>query len=78
MRYMLMMHAPRGTGEYQVNSWSPEDLKAHIGFMRQVVRGAARHEHVVAASTKCRGNVSAEESAAAGDRYACARHCSSF
>jgi len=36
MRYMLMMHAPRGTGEYQVNSWSPEDLKAHIGFMRQL------------------------------------------
>jgi hypothetical protein len=36
MRYMLMMHAPRGTGEYQVNSWSPDDLKAHIGFMRQL------------------------------------------
>jgi hypothetical protein len=31
---MLMMNAP-GTksGEYQVSSWSPEDLKAHIGFM---------------------------------------------
>jgi hypothetical protein len=35
MRYMLMMHAPRGTGEYQVTSWSPDDLKAHIGFMHQ-------------------------------------------
>jgi hypothetical protein len=34
MRYMLMMNAPRGTGDYQVNSWSPDDLKAHIGFMR--------------------------------------------
>jgi hypothetical protein len=34
MRFMLMMNAP-GTksGEYQVASWSPEDLKAHIGFM---------------------------------------------
>ncbi|MFL5493095.1 MAG: YciI family protein [Gemmatimonadales bacterium] len=35
MRYMLMMHAPMGTGEYRVNSWSPDDLKAHIGFMHQ-------------------------------------------
>jgi hypothetical protein len=33
MRYMLMMHAPRGTGDYQVNNWSPEDFKAHIAFM---------------------------------------------
>jgi hypothetical protein len=37
MRYMLMMHAPRGkTGEYQVNSWSPEELKAHIAFMHDL------------------------------------------
>lgn len=35
MRYMLMMNAPRGTGDYQVSSWSPDDLKAHIGFMRK-------------------------------------------
>ena len=34
MRYMLMMNAPRGNGEYQVMSWSQEDLKAHIAFMR--------------------------------------------
>ena len=34
MRYMLMMHAPRGaTGDWAVNNWTPEDLKAHIGFM---------------------------------------------
>ena len=33
MRYMLMMHAPRGTGDYQISSWSPDDLKAHIDFM---------------------------------------------
>ena len=36
MRYMLMMHAPRGTGDYQANSWSPDDLKAHIGFMHDL------------------------------------------
>ena len=36
MRFMLMMHAPRGTGDYQVTSWSPEALKAHIEFMHQL------------------------------------------
>ena len=38
MRYMLMMHAPRGTGEYSVGSWSPGDLKAHIDFMHKLNR----------------------------------------
>ena len=33
MRYMLMMHAPRGSGDWAVNRWSPDDLKAHISFM---------------------------------------------
>jgi hypothetical protein len=33
MKFMLMMNAPRGTGDYQVSAWSPNDLKAHIGFM---------------------------------------------
>jgi hypothetical protein len=36
MRYMLMMHAPRGTGEYQVSQWAPDDLKAHIAFMHDL------------------------------------------
>ena len=35
MRYMLMMHAPGGTGEWQVANWAPEDLRAHIGFMHR-------------------------------------------
>jgi len=33
MKYMLMMHAPRGTGDYQISSWSPSDLEAHMAFM---------------------------------------------
>ena len=33
MRYMLMMHAPRGTGDYAVGEWKPEELQAHIRFM---------------------------------------------
>ena len=35
MKYMMMMHAPRGTGDYKVDEWTPEDFKAHIGFMHQ-------------------------------------------
>ena len=36
MKYMLMMHAPRGTGEYQVNAWTPDAFKAHIAFMQRL------------------------------------------
>jgi hypothetical protein len=32
---MLMMHAPRGSGDWAVMKWSPEDLKAHINFMHE-------------------------------------------
>lgn len=32
---MLMMNVPSGTGDYQINSWTPEDFKAHIDFMRR-------------------------------------------
>ena len=38
MRFMLMMHTPRGTGEYQIGSWSPDDFKTHIAFMHQLNR----------------------------------------
>ena len=35
MKYMLMMNAPRGTGDYQISSWSREDLERHIAFMHR-------------------------------------------
>jgi hypothetical protein len=35
MKFMLMMNAPRGTGDWNVMKWSPEDLKGHIGFMKK-------------------------------------------
>jgi len=35
MKFMLMMNAPRGNGDYGVVNWAPEDLKAHIGFMKR-------------------------------------------
>jgi hypothetical protein len=35
MKYMLMMHAPRGDGIYGINNWSPEDFQGHIAFMHR-------------------------------------------
>lgn len=49
MKYMLMMHAPRGTGDYQVMNWAPEDLKAHIGFMLALNRELAAAGELVGA-----------------------------
>ena len=39
MKFMLMMHAPRGNGEYQITSWSPDEFKAHIAFMMDLNKG---------------------------------------
>jgi hypothetical protein len=33
MKFMLMMHAPRGDGSWQIGGWSPAEFKAHIDFM---------------------------------------------
>jgi hypothetical protein len=34
MKFMLMMNAPQGNGDWAVAKWAPEDLKAHIAFMK--------------------------------------------
>ena len=39
MKFILMMHAPRGTGDYQINDWTPEALQAHMDFMHRFNRG---------------------------------------
>lgn len=36
MKYILMMHAPAGTGDWAVMNWSPEDLETHIRFMKDL------------------------------------------
>ena len=36
MKFMLMMHAPRGTGDWDVANWKIEDLKAMVGFMKNL------------------------------------------
>jgi hypothetical protein len=35
MKFMMMMTAPRGTGDYAVMKWPEADLKAHIDFMKR-------------------------------------------
>ncbi len=49
MKFMLMMHAPRGNGEYSVNSWKPEELRAHIQFMRDLNRDLRAEGELVSA-----------------------------
>jgi hypothetical protein len=38
MKFMLMMNAPRGTGDWNVTQWSPDDFKNHIAFMHRFNR----------------------------------------
>ena len=49
MKFMLMMNAPRGTGDWGVANWSPEDLKAHIGFMKDFAKELGEAGELVAA-----------------------------
>lgn len=36
MKFMLMMNAPRGDGDWGVKSWTTDELKAHVGFMKTI------------------------------------------
>ncbi|HUQ09076.1 MAG TPA: YciI family protein [Steroidobacteraceae bacterium] len=38
MKFMMMMNMPRGTGDYQINQWTPEAINAHIQFMKDLNR----------------------------------------
>src|SRR6185295_14598024 len=38
MRFILMMNTPRGSGDYQINQWTPEAFNAHIQFMKNLNR----------------------------------------
>ena len=33
MKYMLMMNAPRGTGDWNINAWIPQEIEATMAFM---------------------------------------------
>ncbi len=47
MKYMLLMNVP--AGPYQISSWAPEDLQAHIGFMMRLNQGLKANGELVAA-----------------------------
>ena len=49
MKFMLMMNAPGGKGDWQVMNWQPEDLKAHIAFMMQFNKELRNAGELVAA-----------------------------
>ena len=49
MKFMLMMHTPRGTGEYQIQSWKPEEFRAHIQFMKDLNKDLRAAGELVAA-----------------------------
>jgi hypothetical protein len=49
MKYMLMMHAPRGDGGYAVGDWSPEAFQAHIAFMMDFNRELTARGELVGA-----------------------------
>jgi len=49
MKFMLMMHTPRGTGDYQINKWHPEAFKAHIQFMQDLNRDLVKSGEFVEA-----------------------------
>jgi hypothetical protein len=49
MKFMLMMHAPRGTGEYAVSAWKPEEFQAHVAFMQRLNRELTESGELVGA-----------------------------
>ena len=49
MKFMLMMNAPRGNGEWGVAKWAQEDLKAHIRFMKRFSEQLGRSGELVGA-----------------------------
>ena len=36
MKFMLMMHAPRGTGDWDVANWTTDELGAMVRFMKNL------------------------------------------
>src|ERR687897_588135 len=49
MKFMLMMNAPRGTGDWGVVNWPPKDLEAHINFMKNFAKELGQAGELVAA-----------------------------
>src|SRR5215212_11308796 len=48
MKYILMMNTPSG-GPYQIASWPPQDIRAHIAFMKDIAKQLGESGELVAA-----------------------------
>src|SRR5262245_15772389 len=49
MKFMLMMHAKRGGGDWEISKWPLDDIKAHIGFMKRFAKELNDNGELVAA-----------------------------
>lgn len=36
MKYILMMNAPRGTGDWDIFKWPPQDIEAHVAYWKSL------------------------------------------
>ena len=36
MKYILMMQAPRGTGDWDIFKWPPADIQAHVAYWQRL------------------------------------------
>jgi hypothetical protein len=36
MKYILMMNAPRGTGDWDIFKWAPEEIKNHVAYWNRL------------------------------------------
>jgi hypothetical protein len=49
MKFMLMMNAPSGNGDWGISKWAPEDIKSHVKFMKTFTGGLATSGELVGA-----------------------------
>jgi hypothetical protein len=49
MKFMLMMHAPRGNGDWGVSQWKPEEIKAMVAHMQSLNEELASRGELVSA-----------------------------
>ena len=49
MKFILMMNAPRGSGDWALTKWPAEDFKAHIRFMKQFDQDLRKSGELVSA-----------------------------
>ena len=49
MKFMLMMNAPKGDGNWGVTNWAPQDFKAMVGFMKNFAKRLKENGELVGA-----------------------------